>query len=554
MPGRHVWIGFHARVSEPFLWYGLREMPPMRDSLIGATMVVAASLVTSASSTVEQLQRGEAACADLATLQIPGLAVSDVKAQWFAAGSPPPAEPPFLPPLAVKLPSYCRLDATLDRRTGGDGKSYGIGFAITLPENWNGRFLFQGGGGLNGSVVPPLGRTGQGDAALAQGFSVVSTDTGHTGQVFDASFMQEQQASLDFAYQAVGRIAVLAKQVVAQHYGKEAERWYFAGCSTGGREGMLMAQRYPTYFDGVIVGAPAMRTNFSGIGDEWVATMLNQAAPKDASGKPDLRRAFSDADRKAVIDGLLSACDARDGIKDALVFDTFGCRFDPKTLRCSGVKAEGCLSSEQVSAMEKAFAGPKDSKGRQIYPGFPFDTGITASQGIPGLLAGSINPVGPPFTATEMEVDKKVEAASADAQMLLTATSSWTNLNTFSKRGGKLIFYHGVSDPWFSALDTVDYYERMTKANGGPAEVTAWSRLFLVPGMGHCRGGSLDSFDMLAAIVEWVEKGVAPAGVKATDRASPQRSRPLCPYPQHAHYKGAGDPNDAASFECRASQ
>jgi hypothetical protein len=518
------------------------------------TILAAASLVAPIPPAGAQIERGEAACTALAKLQVPWAALSGVKTEWFAAGSRPPPQPPYVPPLTVKLPAYCRLDGTLDERTGGDGRPYGIGFALSLPADWNGRFLFQGGAGLNGSVQLPLGRTGQGDAALAHGYAVVNTDTGHQGQVFDATFMQEQQASLDFAYQAVGRIAVLAKHIVAQYYGGPAKKAYFAGCSTGGREGMLMAQRYPTYFDGIVVGAPAMRTNFSGIGDEWVATMLNQAAPKDAAGKPDIRKAFSDGDRKAVVDGLLAACDAGDGLKDGMIFDPVGCRFDPKTLRCAGEKADGCLSNTQVSAIEKAFAGPKDSKGRQVYPGFLFDTGITATRGIPGLLAGSVNPVGPPFTATEMDVDKRAEEAAASPMMILTATSSWTNLNTFSKRGGKLIFYHGVSDPWFSALDTIDYFDRITKVNGGAAQVATWSRLFLVPGMGHCSGGAaLDSFDLLASVVDWVEKGTAPDAVKATGGAMPGRSRPLCPYPQHTHYKGVGDPNDAASFECRSN-
>jgi pimeloyl-ACP methyl ester carboxylesterase len=441
----------------------------------------------------------------------------------------------------------------LDRRTGADGRPYGIGFAIALPADWNGRLLFQGGGGLNGTVAPPLGRTGAGDAALARGFAVVTTDTGHKGEVFDATFMQEQQAGLDFAYQAVGRVAVLAKQIVALHYGKPVGHAYFAGCSTGGREGMLMAQRYPTYFDGIVVGAPAMRTAFSHIGDEWVATMLNKAAPKDASGKSETKRALSDTDRTAVIDGFLNACDARDGLKDGLVMDPTGCRFDVKTIECPGEKKDACLSAAQVSAIQQAFAGPRDSKGRQIYPGFLFDTGITTTEGLPGLLAGALNPIGPAYTATEMDVDARAEEASADPQMILTATSTWTNLNTFSARGGKLLFYHGVSDPWFSALDTLDYYERMARANGGAAEVTGWSRLFLVPGMGHCGGGpmALDTFDMLGAIVDWVEHGKAPASITATGRALQGRTRPLCPYPQHAQYKGSGSPDVASSFECR---
>jgi tannase/feruloyl esterase len=495
----------------------------------------------------------EAACAARATLQVPGAMLSDIDAHWFPAGSPPPPEPAWVPPLAVKLPAYCRLDATLDRRTGADGRPYGIGFAIALPAEWNGRLLFQGGGGLNGTVAPPLGRTGPGDAALARGFAVVTTDTGHKGAVFDATFMREQQASLDFAYQAVGRVAVLAKQILAQHYGRLPDRAYFAGCSTGGREGMLMAQRYPTYFDGIVVGAPAMRTNISGIGDEWVATMVNQAAPKDASGKPDLQRAFSDADRTAITEAFLNACDGLDGLKDGIVMDPTGCRFDVKTLECAGGKKDGCLSAVQVSAIQKAFAGPKDSEGRQVYPGFLFDTGITTTEGIPGLLAGAMNPVGPPFTATEMNVDARVERAASDPQAILTATSTWVNLNTFSARGGKLLFYHGVSDPWFSALDTIDYYERMTQANGGPAAVMGWSRLFLAPGMGHCGGGpaALDTFDMLAAVVDWVEQGKAPASIVATGRAFSGRTRPLCPYPQHAHYEGGSNAEDAAAFECR---
>jgi hypothetical protein len=511
-------------------------------------------VVTWGSNAHAQTTRDATACAGLTSLKIPGLELVITKAEWFAAGTPPPTPGRGAPAPAIKLPAYCRVDGVLDRRTGADGKSYGIGFALALPGDWNGRFLFQGGGGLNGAVQMPLGATAAGSTpALARGFAVVSTDTGHTGTGFDASFMQDQQASLDFAYQAVGRVAVLAKQIIAQHYAKPPDRSYFAGCSTGGREGMLMVQRHPTYFDGVIVGAPAMRTNFSGIGDQWVATMINQVAPKDASGKAQTRQALSESDKKTVIDGFLNACDAADGVKDGMVFDTKACRFDPKTLVCSGAKAEGCLSPAQATALEKAFAGPKDSKGHQVYPGFLFDTGIAATQGIPGLLHGGLNPVGPAFSSTEIDVDRLAEAAASDPGSALTATSSWVQLNTFSKRGGKLLFFHGVSDPWFSALDTIDYYERMTKANGGPEQVMNWSRLYLSPGMGHCGGGdaTLDSFDLLSAMVDWVEKGTAPASVTATGRAFPGRSRPLCAYPQHAHYKGQGDPQDAKNFECR---
>ena len=200
--------------------------------------------------------------------------------------------------------------------------------------------------------------------------------------------MQDQQASLDFAYAAIGRVAEVAKRIIAEHYGKPPDKSYFAGCSTGGREAMMMTQRYPLQFDGVISGAPAMRTAFSGIGDRWVAATLNEIAPKNAKGQPVTRDALSESDKKTVIDGIVNACDAGDGVKDGMVFNINACKFDPKTLVCKGAKADGCLSMAQATTLEKAFAGPKDSKGRQVYPGFLFDTGIASTQGIAGLLHG----------------------------------------------------------------------------------------------------------------------------------------------------------------------
>jgi hypothetical protein len=234
------------------------------------------------------------------------------------------------------------------------------------------------------------------EPGLARGFAVASTDTGHEGRGgFDASFQQDQQASLDFAYIAIGRVAEIAKRIVAQHYGKPIDHSYFAGCSTGGREAMLMAERYPTYFDGVVAGSPAMRTSYSGIGDRWVAASLNEIAPNDDKGQPVTRNALSDSDKKTVIEGLLNQCDTLDGVKDRMIFNTKACHFDPKALVCKGTKTDGCLSAAQAAALEKGFAGPKDSKGRQVYPGFFFDTGIASTQGIPGLLHGGSSPVGP---------------------------------------------------------------------------------------------------------------------------------------------------------------
>src|SRR4030095_8637358 len=203
------------------------------------------------------------ACTALTKLQVPGVALSVTKAESFAAGGAPGGRGAA----PVNLPTYCRLDGVIDQRAGNRGAAFGIGFAIALPDNWNGRFLMQGGGGLNGSVGAPFGGTAAGSTpALARGFAVASTDTGHQGRgAFDAGFMQDQQASLDFAYAAICCVAEVARRISADHYQKPVEHSYFVGCSTGGREAMLMAQRYPLYFDGIVAGAPRMRTGFSGL-------------------------------------------------------------------------------------------------------------------------------------------------------------------------------------------------------------------------------------------------------------------------------------------------
>jgi hypothetical protein len=496
---------------------------------------------------------GDAAkdCAALTSFKAAGFDMTITQAVVIPEGPVPVA--PFAPVFSGKLPAYCRVDGVIDERTGQDGKPYGIGFALALPLSWNGRFLMQGGGGLNGNVALPIGAVAAADVpALARGFAVLTTDSGHkSSAVFDASFFADQEATVNFLYQAVAKVAQVGKQVVTAYYGHAAAHSYFMGCSTGGREAMLMAQRYPRFFDGIVAGAPAMRTSYSNLADRWVAVSLNQVAPKDEHGRPQTSRALSDDDRKLVITSLLKACDANDGLVDGMILDPQGCAFNPADLACKGPKTASCLEPQQAVALAKAFAGPKDSRANQVYPGFWFDTGIADQQGIPGLLNPGPSPVGGPVLSTEMDVEtEQMHANTANAA--LGDTAHWIQLNTFSGHGGKLIFFHGVSDPWFSAQDTVRYYEQLGQANGGLDALSGWSRLFLVPGMGHCAGGSaaLDHFDLIDPIVDWVEKGRAPQSVLATGKSFPKRSRPLCPYPQHAHYRGSGDPERTASFEC----
>jgi len=476
-----------------------------------------------------------------------GITITAVK----HVGVTPPgsAQPGGGPPLAAALPAHCRVEGIINKRKGAGGKEYGIGFAIALPDAWNGRFLLQGGGGLNGSVNPPVGPVASGDTpALARGFAVISHDSGHKGAVFDSSFMADQRATLDFAEASVKTVTLLGKRITAAYYGKPAAHSYMTGCSTGGREAMLASQRYPELFDGIIVGAPAMRTGDSNLGVEYTQVLFNQAAPKGADGKPIMSQLLTPANRKTILNGILAQCDGLDGLKDGMIENVAQCRFDPKKLACSADKAEGCLNDGQVRALEFGLAGPKDKAGYAIYAPMAADTGIVATP-MGYLPTGSPGPFGPPSDATEIDLDARVHAVRNDAGQRLTDTNYWTNLNTYLDRGGKIIFYHGVSDFWFSPFATWDYYERAAKTNG--KAFTDASRFYMVPGMLHCGGGNaFERFDLLSALVDWVEQGKAPASITARRRAPSTETRPLCPYPAHAAYTG-GDSRVAASFTCK---
>ncbi|HEY1804834.1 MAG TPA: tannase/feruloyl esterase family alpha/beta hydrolase [Terracidiphilus sp.] len=487
-------------------------------------------------------------CASLIDFKAPGVEIT--KAAPVPAGSTVPI--PFTtPPKNLALPAYCRVEGVINPRKGVGGEEFGIQFALAMPDQWNGDFLMQGGAGGNGVVYPPIGQTATADTpALLRGYAVVSTDTGHKSHngAFDFGFMKDQQAYLDFAYEANVQVAELAKQIIAQHYGKPAAWSYFAGCSTGGREGMVFSQRYPTEFDGIIVGDPAMRTRFSNLAiSEWIPAAFNQIAPKDSAGKPIITQAITDGDRKVLMDALMKQCDGLDGLMDGLISNPLACHFDPQSLACKPGQTAACLAPEKASAIAKAFAGPTTSHGSHVYSPFLYDSGIAATVGIPGILVPGPGVFGPPTTSTEIDVDTE---ALRDVQPLVDSTE--TNLSTFAAHGGKLIFFHGDSDPWFSPLDTLGYYKLMAAANGGPDSVSKWSQFYLVPGMSHCAGGpSLDQFDLLGALSNWVEKDIEPESVTAKGSAFPGRSRPLCPYPKHAQYKGQGNTDDANSFECQ---
>jgi feruloyl esterase len=506
--------------------------------LVAATGLTIAAL---AQTPIQAQTREEQTCAALAGRSAGDLTISE--ARFYAnrgVAARPGAE--------TKLPPHCHVAGSFEHRTGVEGRQYAIGFAINLPANWNGRFLFQGGGGLNGAVREPTGAQAAGErSAIEQGFAVVSTDSGHQGGGFDNSFMNDQQALLNFQFQANAKTAEVALPIVQAYYGKAPHHKYFVGCSTGGREGMVMAQRYPYLFDGIVSGAPAMRTTISNLALRWISNQYVKAkveTPRDP---------FTPEEERLVMGSLMQSCDALDGQADGLIFNRSACHFDPTKLACSAQsRGAQCLASNKADALARAMAGPVNAAGLPVYVSYPYDSGIDDSGGLPGLLlAGGSPPIGQ--NGADMK-DQNVDAeflAAISANEALGSTATYYNLTSFVGHGGKQIFYHGESDPWFSANDTVRYFGELGEANKAVKPVAEYGRLYLVPGMSHCQGGELtpDSFDLVTPLVEWVENDRAPGAITATGRSMQGKSRPLCPYPSYAQYK-SGDPADARSYEC----
>jgi len=508
--------------------------------------------------------------------------------------------------LPYPMPAHCKVSGKINERSGVDGKPYAIGFEMRLPVNWSGRFLLQANGGADGVVQPAYGNVVSGGAttnALMQGFAVLSSDAGHTmesgpavGLVGGNLFGMDPQARLDYGYAANGALAPMAKQLIATHYGQAPKTSYMMGCSNGGRHAMVAASRYADQFDGLIAGNPGFNLPKAAVQHAWDIQAFSAV-------NPDIKAAFSPADMKLVADKVLEKCDALDGLADGMVNNLPACQkaFDIKTLQCSGDKTAQCLSQPQVTALQKVFAGPVNGKGEALYSDWPWDAGVGASQigfgswrswklqgpiaGLPiiGVLGGGSvaytfttppKPVAgnpPALIKSLLDYNFDTDAATIyatsgafkESSVQFMTPPNATDLSTFKAKGGKLIIYHGTSDPVFSFNDTRNWYEALNRHHTGKAD--SFARLFPVPGMNHCQGGpATEQFDMLSAMVDWVENGKAPAQVVATARTGVNpdvpadwisqgkpRSRPLCPYPQQARYRGAGDVNDAASFSCQ---
>lgn len=497
------------------------------------------------------------------------------------------------------VPSHCLVKGSMYTRQGMAGQTYAIGFEMRLPDAWNGRFYYQGNGGLDGNVQSAFGNLGGGPltGALMQGFAVISSDAGHTGRQ-TAVFGPDPQARLDYGYQAVGKLTPMAKALVLAAYGKGPDTSYIGGCSNGGRHAMVAAARYGDQFDGYLVGAPGYRLPNAALAQLWGAQQWHTVAIAGATVKhpmnpnatlPDLGSAFTASERHAVARAILEKCDALDGLRDGMVQATQACqaRFDlmKDVPTCQAARDGNCLTTAQKKVVASVFAGGQLPSGQPIYSAFPLDPGLSGANWATWKFINSLalDPLstGAVFSVPPGRVDPLTDNIAYRLQQFSNTNETYresglslmtppghdnpVNLGALRARGARMVLFHGVSDPIFSAEDTRQWMGRLNQAQGGKAD--EFARYFPVPGMNHCSGGpAADQFDLLSPLVQWVEHGVAPQAVTAHVRGagnpgganaelpadwSAARTRPLCAYPSVARYSGGGSAEDAARFSCQ---
>jgi len=501
-----------------------------------------------------------ASCDDLAKLSLPDTTISG--ASLTPAGAfTPPAGPPL-----PNLPEFCRV--TLVLKPSSDSH---IEAEVWLPSsNWTGKFQLAGNGGFAGSIS----YAGMA-AVLRRGYATASTDTGHKAGGTDASWaLDHPEKIVDFGHRAIHETTVKAKALVKAFYGESPKRSYFDSCSNGGRQALMEAQRYPEDFDGIIAGAPA-----------YYWTHLLSMAVADTQALTMDSGSFIPARKLPAIQAAaLAACDADDGVKDGVIENPPQCHFDPSPLLCKGEDNDTCLTAPQLAALKKIYAGPRTSDGKQIAPGY--SPGAEAGAGgwaawITGAAPGQslMYAFGTNFFRNMLfnssgwdyktfVLDRDVALADNKMAPILNATDA--DLKKFHDRGGKLILYHGWNDAAIPGQFTVEYYQRVLKKMSAKS-ANSFVRLYMVPGMQHCGGGDGPSVfgqvssgqgdalhDVEKAMERWVEEGAAPQQIiaaKYKSGANPAsgvvRTRPLCPYPQTAHWNGSGSTDDAANFVCK---
>ena len=440
----------------------------------------------------------------------------------------------------LNLPAYCRVAASLKPSSDSE-----IKMEIWLPiSGWNGNLEANGNGGWTGSINPAALADG-----LHRGYAAAMSDLGHEGSSADFALGHPEKL-VDFGYRASHEMTVAAKTITAKFYGRAAKLSYWNGCSAGGRSALIEAQRYPADYDGIVAGSPGLNWTGRATQAVWIA----QATHKDEAS-------FLPPGKFILIhNAVLQACDTRDGVKDGVLEDPTRCNFDPKELECKDADGPFCLTHAQVETARAIYAAyPNQSNKQQIFPGFErgSELGWNTMGGKNPFVLGTdlfkfVVFQDPNWDYKTFNWDTDVARTERADRGLMNALNP--DLKAFAAHGGKMIQYHGWADPQIAPGSSVNYYKSVLETMGGSAPVQSFYRLFMVPGMAHCGGGEgTSSFDMLTALQGWVEKGQAPDQILASRLRDGRvdRTRPLCPFPQVAQYKGAGSTDDAANFVCK---
>jgi Tannase and feruloyl esterase len=505
-------------------------------------------------------------CDRLTALELPHTAITS--ATMVPAG-------PFKGPTAfgdpakpVPVPAHCDVRGV--SRPTSDSE---IKFAVWLPAaGWNGNYRQEGNGGWAGAI-----QFEEMIDSLSRGFATAATDDGHEAELGSAAWATGHPEKLiDFGFRAVHETNLQARAIVRAFFGKDPARSYFVGCSDGGREALMEAQRYADDFDGIIAGAPANNWTrlFTGFVWNQQALLNDPASAIPAAKLPAIQKA------------ALAACDTLDAVKDGLIEDPRACHFDPAILTCKGADGPDCLTAPQVTALKKIYAGPKNPRtGAQIFPGYTAGTEAASGAWMPWIMTpasprgslqsgfgnsffGQVVFENPKWDFRKMDFDRDLALANEKTGWILNSTNP--DLRSFRARGGKLIQYHGWGDAAIAPASSIEYYESVQAflakypdaRSNSSSPITDFYRLFMVPGMGHCGGGlgpnnfsgapgRMDAeHDVFTALERWVEKGVAPEKLIGAGNQPQPMTRPLCVYPQVARYNGSGDPSQASSFSC----
>ena len=506
-----------------------------RAKIVSSLLLLALALAMAASLSA-------ATCESLSSLSLPNTTIT--AAQSVAAGAFAPeggggAKGKGKAASFADVPAFCRVAFTVKPTSDSE-----IKIEIWMPASgWNHKFEANGNGGWTGSITPATLATG-----VRLGYATSMTDTGHEGG--SASFaLGHPEKLIDFGYRSVHEMAMKGKAIVAAFYGEAPKYSYWNGCSAGGRQGLEEAQRYPDDFDGIIAGSPGLNWTGRSLQAIWIAQQVHKDAESEIPA----------AKFQTVHNAVLAACDALDGVKDGVLEDPTRCKFDPKSIECKGAEGPDCLTGAQVESVRRVYAPVTNSRTKHVeFPGFEpgSESGWNTMAGPQPFGIGTdlfkyVVFKDPNWDYKTMNWDSDVDLARKEDAV---ADAMNPDLKGFLAHGARMIQYHGWADPQIAPGSSVDYYKSVLEKMGGASKVMGNYRLFMVPGMAHCGGGDgTSTFDMLAALEQWVEAKKAPDQILASRMRNGQtdRTRPLCPYPQAAVYNGAGSTDDAANFSCK---